>query len=218
MTTEAFFATVGWIGNACFFSRFFLQWLASERAKKSVAPVSFWWISLCGSVALMTYTLHLGEYVLFAGGAINALIYTRNLALRDRDTHPLSQAWVGLVAIVAIVLLVLGVLAKEPVDSQETSTFWFALVVIGQSFWSARFVIQWMASERAGTSHFPAAFWWVSLAGSTLLLSYAVSLANPILIAGYAASPLVPVRNLMLRRGASRRDGSRELSGTGSAG
>ena len=201
----SFFVALGWLGNACFFSRFFLQWLASERAKNSVAPSSFWWISMTGSLALMAYTLHLGEFVLFAGAAINGMIYARNLALRNRDTHPMSGGWVALVALVAVGLLVFGAYAKDAGEQGRVSALWFACVVVGQSLWSARFVIQWMASERAGTSHFPAAFWWVSLFGSTLLLSYAISLGDAVLITGYALSPLVPIRNLMLRRGAARR-------------
>lgn len=215
----SFFEAVGWFGNACFFSRFLLQWIASERARTSVAPTAFWWISLAGSMALMTYTLHLGELVLFAGAVVNALIYARNLALRGRSNHPMSRGWVLGVAAVAVLLLVVGVVVGlEGKQAASASTFWFACVVVGQSFWSMRFVLQWMASERAGSSHFPAAFWWTSLVGSTLLLAYAISLLNPVLIAGYALSPVVPVRNLMLRRGSSGRGSSGAVQRARSAG
>ncbi|HPF15211.1 MAG TPA: lipid-A-disaccharide synthase N-terminal domain-containing protein, partial [Planctomycetota bacterium] len=40
-----FWAALGWLGNVGFFSRFFVQWLASERAGRSVAPQAFWWLS-----------------------------------------------------------------------------------------------------------------------------------------------------------------------------
>ena len=61
--------------------------------------------------------------------------------------------------------------------------------------------MQWYASERAGESHFPRSFWYLSLAGNVLLLAYACHLADPVYIAGYVLGPLVQVRNLMLSGG-----------------
>ncbi len=40
---------IGWLGNLVFFSRFFVQWYATERLKKVVVPPAFWWLSLVGS-------------------------------------------------------------------------------------------------------------------------------------------------------------------------
>ncbi|MEZ5974205.1 MAG: lipid-A-disaccharide synthase N-terminal domain-containing protein [Planctomycetota bacterium] len=64
-------AWIGWLGNIAFFSRFFVQWLASERAGHSVAPRSFWWLSLTGSLSLGEYTFVKGEPVLLAGHVLN---------------------------------------------------------------------------------------------------------------------------------------------------
>ena len=41
---------IGWIGNAVFFSRFFVQWYATEKKKQVVVPQAFWWLSLLGTV------------------------------------------------------------------------------------------------------------------------------------------------------------------------
>ncbi|HEY5345334.1 MAG TPA: lipid-A-disaccharide synthase N-terminal domain-containing protein, partial [Verrucomicrobiae bacterium] len=49
---------VGWLGNAIFFSRFFVQWYATEKKKQVVIPQAFWWLSLIGSVTLLCYSLH----------------------------------------------------------------------------------------------------------------------------------------------------------------
>ena len=78
------------------------------------------------------------------------------------------------------------------------STLWLAVVLSGQALWSSRFVVQWWATERRRESHFPLAFWWLSLAGNSLLLAYALHLADPIYIAGFTVGPFVQVRNLML--------------------
>ena len=75
-----------------------------------------------------------------------------------------------------------------------------ALVIggTGQALWSSRFVVQWMLSEREARSHLPEAFWWISLSGNSLLLSYAIYLRDPVWIAGLALGPVVQVRNLMI--------------------
>ena len=64
-----------------------------------------------------------------------------------------------------------------------------------------RFLIQWVASERRGSSHFPPAFWIVSLVGNLALLAYALRLGDPVYIAGFLPGPLVQVRNLVLGGG-----------------
>jgi len=48
---------IGWLGNAVFFSRFFVQWYATEKRKQVVVPTAFWWLSLAGSLLLLSYGL-----------------------------------------------------------------------------------------------------------------------------------------------------------------
>jgi lipid-A-disaccharide synthase-like uncharacterized protein len=203
---------VGWAGNAAFFSRFLVQWLASERAKRTVAPSSFWWISLFGSAALSVYTLERGEPVLLAGYLVNAAIYVRNLLLRRsaaRGRGP-SLPVLVLCALGATAVLV-GTGAAKTREGLADSPFWLGASVVGTSIWSSRFVVQWWMSERRRESHFPVVFWWLSLAGNVLLFAYALHLRDPVYIAGYCIGPIVQVRNLMLSRGPGR--GQAELSG-----
>ncbi|MCA9773291.1 MAG: lipid-A-disaccharide synthase N-terminal domain-containing protein, partial [Myxococcales bacterium] len=70
---------VGWTGNALFFSRFFVEWIASERAKRSVAPRAFWWLSLVATILFALYTNAIGQPFLTGAFAINTAIYSRNL-------------------------------------------------------------------------------------------------------------------------------------------
>lgn len=76
---------IGFAGQAFFFSRFFVQWLASERAGRSVIPMSFWYLSLFGGLTLFAYAVHLGDPVFIIGQSTGAFIYLRNLYFRLRE-------------------------------------------------------------------------------------------------------------------------------------
>lgn len=196
------FELVGWAGNAAFFSRFLVQWLASERAKQTVAPASFWWISLFGSAALSAYTIGKGEPVLVAGYLVNGAIYVRNLVLRRTASEGSGPSLIVLVlCAIAAAVLIFATGAAKPREDWTDARGWFLAVVIGQSIWSSRFIVQWWMSERRRVSYFPVAFWWLSLVGNVLLFAYAVHLRDRVLIAGYCIGPIVQIRNLMLSKG-----------------
>lgn len=80
------------------------------------------------------------------------------------------------------------------------NTFWLILGFIAQGLFSARFLVQWIASERAGKSVMPVVFWYLSIFGSALLLAYAIYREDPVFILGQAAGLIVYVRNLFLIR------------------
>jgi 4-amino-4-deoxy-L-arabinose transferase-like glycosyltransferase/lipid-A-disaccharide synthase-like uncharacterized protein len=69
----------GFSAQAMFFCRFLLQWIVSERKKKSVVPVGFWWFSLVGGVMLFSYAVHRKDPVFIIGQGTGVLIYLRNL-------------------------------------------------------------------------------------------------------------------------------------------
>ena len=75
---------------------------------------------------------------------------------------------------------------------------WLAFGLLGQAAFFSRFLVQWVASERAGRSYIPKAFWYLSLAGSLILLIYAVHRAEPVFLLGYLPNSAVYIRNLML--------------------
>jgi lipid-A-disaccharide synthase-like uncharacterized protein len=98
--------------------------------------------------------------------------------------------------------------------------FWLAVGFLGQAFFTARFLVQWIASERKHDSMVPVAFWWLSLLGGTALLCYALFRRDPVIITGQAMGLFVYVRNLMLVRGARHRairHGARSLRAVASA-
>lgn len=76
---------LGYLGQAMFFSRFLVQWVASERAGRSVVPVSFWFLSLLGGLILLAYSIWRKDPVFILGQSCGALIYTRNLMLIRKE-------------------------------------------------------------------------------------------------------------------------------------
>ncbi|MHC4648834.1 MAG: lipid-A-disaccharide synthase N-terminal domain-containing protein [Planctomycetota bacterium] len=76
--------------------------------------------------------------------------------------------------------------------------FWTTIALIGQLIYASRFILQWIVSEYKKRSHVPTAFWFISLAGSLILLVYSVHIRNPVFMFGFLLSTLVYVRNLHL--------------------
>jgi lipid-A-disaccharide synthase-like uncharacterized protein len=74
-------ATVALVGQVVFGGRFILQWIVSEYKKKSHVPTSFWYVSLAGSLILLTYSIHIKNPIFMLGFSLNTLIYIRNLHL-----------------------------------------------------------------------------------------------------------------------------------------
>ena len=90
-----------------------------------------------------------------------------------------------------------GYLHKDFVDSWDG---WVILGFLGQGLFTARFLVQWIASEKAGRSVIPLAFWFFSLGGGALLLIYALYRADPVFILGQGLGMFIYARNLMLIR------------------
>ena len=77
---------------------------------------------------------------------------------------------------------------------------WLIIGFLGQGLFSARFLVQWIVSERRSESVIPVAFWVFSIFGGAFLLAYAIYRKDPVFILGQAAGMLVYARNLMLIR------------------
>jgi lipid-A-disaccharide synthase-like uncharacterized protein len=76
---------VGWLGNAVFFSRFFVQWYATEKRKQVVVPALFWWLSILGSLLLLAYAIfYKRDSVFIFAYAFTWIPYIRNLIIHHR--------------------------------------------------------------------------------------------------------------------------------------
>lgn len=83
-------AIVGLIGQACFFSRFLVQWIVSERQGKSTVPVLFWYLSIVGGSLVLVYAVWLKEPVFTLGQSVGLIVYVRNLWLIRKEKRRLK--------------------------------------------------------------------------------------------------------------------------------
>lgn len=108
-------------------------------------------------------------------------------------------------------------LAMDHADLMEKGLL--ALGFLAQGLFSARFFVQWIASERAGRSVVPLSFWLFSIAGGGLLLLYAIFRKDPVFIVGQGAGLIIYLRNLFLiykeRARVTRSNKSREPESKG---
>jgi lipid-A-disaccharide synthase-like uncharacterized protein len=81
VSNMVFWLSIGFLGQAFFTARFLVQWLASERKRKSVVPVAFWWLSLLGGAAILSYAIFRRDPVIITGQGMGLVVYVRNLML-----------------------------------------------------------------------------------------------------------------------------------------
>ncbi|WP_256761632.1 lipid-A-disaccharide synthase N-terminal domain-containing protein [Cohnella sp. WQ 127256] len=89
-TTEFRWIIIGFFGQLMFTGRFVIQWIASERAKKSVVTRSFWTFSILGSSVLSAYAIYRKDPVFIVGQVPGILIYIRNLVIMRNQERKLA--------------------------------------------------------------------------------------------------------------------------------
>jgi lipid-A-disaccharide synthase-like uncharacterized protein len=92
MDSEDIWVIIGFCGQAFFSARFIIQWIVSERAKKSIVPTAFWLFSIGGGATLLAYSIYREDPVFIAGQGAGLLIYARNIQFilkhRKADAEP----------------------------------------------------------------------------------------------------------------------------------
>jgi lipid-A-disaccharide synthase-like uncharacterized protein len=83
---------LGFGGQALFSARFLVQWIASERRRRSVVPRVFWYLSLCGGGCLLAYALFRRDPVFVIGQAAGIVVYVRNLMLLQRQAGATGES------------------------------------------------------------------------------------------------------------------------------
>ena len=83
---------LGFIAQGFFTMRFVVQWIASERARKSVIPVAFWFFSIGGGLLLFGYALYIRDPVFILGQGFGVFVYARNLYFELRDRRKAAIA------------------------------------------------------------------------------------------------------------------------------
>jgi len=76
---------IGFLGQFLFMMRFLWQWIQSERQRRSIIPIAFWYFSLAGGMTLFAYAVHRRDPVFITGQSLGLLVYGRNLLLIGRE-------------------------------------------------------------------------------------------------------------------------------------
>lgn len=92
MNYNVFWLAVGFTGQAMFSMRFLVQWLSTEKQRKSVIPIAFWYFSILGGATLLAYAIHRADPVFIVGQGAGLFIYSRNLyfVLKERKSSQQS--------------------------------------------------------------------------------------------------------------------------------
>jgi lipid-A-disaccharide synthase-like uncharacterized protein len=83
---------LGFAAQALFTMRFLVQWIATERAGKSVVPLAFWLFSIGGGLLLLAYAIYRKDPVFILGQAFGVFVYLRNLQFVMRDRRAALRA------------------------------------------------------------------------------------------------------------------------------
>lgn len=174
-------------------------------------PVSFWYLSSAGTVALLVYALAIRSPLGALGQCFNIVVYTRNLVHIGRKRGTLGpgaslllQGAAGAVAAISIALALrlwlqeLNLYPGHASTASPWSHFWLALGLAGQILFACRFLVQWIATERRGECVVPASFWYLSVLASVLQVACFVQRGEWIFAVGMALTVLIYVRNIAL--------------------
>lgn len=197
---------IGLTSQLLFSSRIVLQWLQSERARRVLVPTLFWQISLVSSFLMILYGMLRRDPVILGAQLVSYGIYIRNLQLLG-EWRKLSGAFRAAAYAFPVAMLTWFVAGNQDFNLQAMLNHGIPggvllLGAVGQAVFLLRFVYQWLYSERRGESVLPLGFWVVSLAGSALILAYAL-LRDPVdvvLIIGNVFGTVVYARNIVLLR------------------
>lgn len=195
---------IGFLAQGLFSARLLLQWIASERAKKVLTPSLFWKISLMAAFLLFVYGNLRNDFAIMLGQSITYFVYIRNLQLQGE--------WKKMPRVLQIFLWIFPLLIGvyffnnnhydlSRLFSRDEIALWLLILgMLSQLLFNFRFIYQWIYSERKHESSLPLGFWTLSLAGSLLILIYAIFRKDPVLFIGQFAGSIIYSRSILLIR------------------
>lgn len=194
--------TIGFTAQILFSWRMILQWISSERLKRTHVPKQFWIHSLLASFLLFVYGWLRDDFAIVLGQTITYFIYIRNMHLQG--------VWIQVNKFIRIFLLIfpLIIIAYAYNNNQmdfhrlfknENIPIWLLVLgSVGQVIFTFRFIYQWIYSENRKASLLPLGFWLISLIGSVLILIYAIIRKDPVLFIGQLFGFIIYFRNIII--------------------
>lgn len=194
--------SVGFTAQILFSSRLVVQWVTSEKQRKVITPTLFWTLSLFASFLLFVYGYLRDDFAIMLGQSLTYFIYIRNLQLQNEwQKFPKLLRWFLFLAPTLIIIYYFNNnrIDVEILFKNEAIPIWLlSLGIVSQVVFTLRFVYQWLYSEKQKESVLPLGFWLLSLAGSLLILTYAIFRRDPVLFIGHILGTIIYVRNLIL--------------------
>lgn len=193
---------IGLTSQVLFFMRTISQWILSERAKKVISPSIYWILSIVASYLFFIYGWLRNDFAILLGQSITYYIYIWNL----NKNGMWSNIAFGIKAVVLLtpILAIVFILKESPIFIEkfflnESVPMWLIIFgSIGQVIFTFRFIYQLIYSIRINESVLPLGFWFISLAGSTIILIYGMFRLDPILILGQSLGLIAYIRNVMI--------------------
>ena len=199
---NALMYAIGFTAQILFSWRMILQWIASERSKRTEVPKQFWIHSLLASFLLFVYGWLRDDFAIILGQTVTYFIYIRNMHLQ--------RVWLQFNRFLRIFLLIFPLVIivyvyhnnqldfRRLLKNENIPIWLLVLGSMGQLIFTFRFIYQWIYSENRKKSLLPLGFWSISLAGSSLILIYALIRKDPVLFVGQFFGFIIYFRNIIL--------------------
>lgn len=193
---------LGFLAQGMFSARFLIQFVKTEKSGKVANPLIFWQLSLFASLLLMVYGTFRHDMIIVVGQLIGYYIYIRNLQLKNSwKLFPSPFRVLFLILPVFFFTYLIGFRENDffrLLNNPEMDVVLLTWGSIGQVIFTARFVIQWLVSEKEKESVFPNSFWIVSIIGALIIAIYAIVRKDAVLFIGQSFGLVVYFRNLWL--------------------
>lgn len=194
--------SVGFLAQILFSSRLIIQWLTSEKQKKVVTPTLFWSLSLLASFLLFIYGYLRDDFAIMLGQILTYFIYIRNLQIQGQwSKTPFLIRWLLLLTPFILVVYYFNnnIIDVDNLFKNEDIPLWLLILgIVSQIIFTLRFIYQWWYSEKNKESSLPFGFWFLSIVGSLLILTYAVFRQDPVLLVGHLMGVMIYSRNVIL--------------------
>jgi lipid-A-disaccharide synthase-like uncharacterized protein len=201
MNNYAIYA-LGFFAQSLFGSRLIVQWIQSEKKGKVVSPTVFWVLSLIASFLFLIYGVLRNDPVILIGQTISYFIYIRNLQLKG-FWKKIPKA-LQVIIVPQPILLLTWILLFAPeafkaiINKSDFSDIMIVIGTVGQLLLNIRYFYQWYFSEKAKESLLPLGFWVISLAASIMVVAYASTRLDPVLLVSQGFGMMAYSRNIYL--------------------
>ncbi len=191
---------IGIIAQILFSLRLLIQWWQTEKAQRIQTPTIFWILSLVASFLLIVYGVLRKDIVIVGGQLISYYIYIRNLQIKQswQQIPPFVRHLFVVMPMIAMFYLIYFNQLNGIIHNDEIPRNVLIWGSAGQAIFTLRFVYQWFASEKQKKSVLPISFWFISLVGSIMIISYGVLRKDLVLIIGQLFGLVIYLRNIMI--------------------